>query len=87
MENEKEKLPNEATQELNTEEGIVEFTSASEYIASAYYALASVEDSDTALMSKEGEKRVKRIKRKCLKIIDICISEMYDELFESDDED
>jgi hypothetical protein len=87
MENKEEKLPNEVTEETFTEEGIVEFTTAGEYIASAYYALASVEDADTALMSKESEKRVKRIKRKCIKIIDICISEMYDELFESDDED
>jgi hypothetical protein len=87
MENKEEKLPDEVTEETFTEEGIVEFTTAGEYIASAYYALASVEDADTALMSKESEKRVKRIKRKCIKIIDICISEMYDELFESDDED
>jgi len=87
MENKDEKLPNEVTETPLEEEGIVEFTTAGEYIASAYYALASVEDADTALMSKESEKRVKRIKRKCIKIIDICISEMYDELFESDDED
>jgi hypothetical protein len=87
MENKDEKLPNEVTEETFTEEGIVEFTSASEYIASAYYAIASVEDADTALMTKEDEKRVKRIKRKCIKIIDICITEMYDELFENDDED
>ena len=84
MENEEQKLPDEVTEE---QEGIVEFTSTSEYICSAYYAIASVEDADTALMTKEDEKRVKRIKRKCLKIIDICVSEMYDELFESDEED
>ena len=69
------------------EEGIVEFTSAGEYINSAYFALSAVEDIDTAIISKEDEKRIKRIKRKSLKIIDICITEMYDELFENDEED
>lgn len=69
------------------EEGFVEFTSASEYINSAYFALSAVEDIDTAIISKEDEKRIKRIKRKSIKIIDICITEMYDELFENDEED
>lgn len=69
------------------EEGMVEFTSASEYINSAYFALSAVEDIDTALITKEDEKRIKRIKRKSIKIIDICITEMYDELFEEDDEE
>jgi hypothetical protein len=69
------------------EEGIVEFTTAGEYINSAYFALSAVEDIDTAIISKEDEKRIKRIKRKSLKIIDICITEMYDELFENDEED
>jgi hypothetical protein len=69
------------------EEGIVEFTTAGEYINSAYFALSAVEDIDTAIISKEDEKRIKRIKRKSLKIIDICLSEMYDELFENDEED
>lgn len=69
------------------EEGMVEFTSAGEYINSAYFALSAVEDIDTAIISKEDEKRIKRIKRKSIKIIDICITEMYDELFENDEED
>lgn len=69
------------------EEGFVEFTSAGEYINSAYFALSAVEDIDTAIISKEDEKRIKRIKRKSIKIIDICITEMYDELFENDEED
>ena len=69
------------------EEGMVEFTSAGDYINSAYFALSAVEDIDTAIISKEDEKRIKRIKRKSIKIIDICITEMYDELFENDEED
>ena len=74
----------EETEELN---GYVEFTSASEYINSAYFAMSAVDDIDTAIISKEDEKRIKRIKRKSIKIIDICISEMYDELFETDEDD
>ena len=74
----------ETTEELD---GYVEFTSASEYINSAYFAMSAVEDIDTAIISKEDEKRIKRIKRKSIKIIDICISEMYDELFETDEDD
>lgn len=69
------------------DEGIIEFTTSGEYINSAYFALSAVEDIDTAIISKEDEKRIKRIKRKAIKIIDICISEMYDELFENDEED
>lgn len=76
--------PVESTEELD---GYVEFTSASEYINSAYFAMSAVDDIDTAIISKEDEKRIKRIKRKSIKIIDICISEMYDELFETDEDD
>lgn len=89
MENEEQKLPNEVTEEKFTDEGIIEFTSASEYIASAYYALAAVLDMDEMQYGKDSivQQRIKRIKRKSLKIIDICISEMYDELFENTDEE
>lgn len=69
------------------QEGIVEFTTASEYIASSCNAINTINEMDTALMSKSDEARIKRIKRKSLRIIDLCIAEMYDELFESDDEE
>lgn len=69
------------------QEGIVEFTTASEYIASSCNAINTINEIDTALMSKSDEARIKRIKRKSLRIIDLCIAEMYDELFESDDEE
>jgi len=80
----KENLTTEAEM---LEEGIVEFTTAGDYINSAYFALSAVEDIDTAIISKEAEKRIKRIKRKSIKIIDICITEMYDELFDTDEDD
>jgi len=80
----KENLTTEAEM---LEEGIVEFTTAGDYINSAYFALSAVEDIDTAIISKEAEKRIKRIKRKSIKIIDIFITEMYDELFDTDEDD
>jgi hypothetical protein len=82
----KENLTTEGEAEM-LEEGIVEFTTAGDYINSAYFALSAVEDIDTAIISKEAEKRIKRIKRKSIKIIDICITEMYDELFDTDEDD
>jgi hypothetical protein len=49
--------------------------------------MAAVDNIDTQILSKADELRVKRIKRKSLRILDMCICEFYDELFESDDED
>jgi pyridoxine 5'-phosphate synthase PdxJ len=82
-----EKLSDEEEKEEVIQEGIIEFTSSHEYIASACNSLNTLSDIDVALMSKIDEMRIKRIKKKCLRIIDLCIGEMYDELFESDDEE
>lgn len=54
-----------------------------DYITAAYYGLDAVEQAN--MMTKDGQMRMARIKRKCLKIIDHCISEMYDEIFDNDD--
>ena len=62
----------------------VDFTTAHDYIASAFQAMAAVSDIDTALMSKTDEMRVKRIRRKSLLILENCIDELYNEIFESD---
>jgi len=79
-----------AQPEVQTEiEEEIEFetTSRADYITSAYFAISSVEGLDTQIMSKEDAKRVKRILRKSLMIIDDCITEMFDELYENDTED
>lgn len=68
------------------EDGLVEFTTTSEYIAAAFNALASIDGMDMMIMNKQDEMRIKRIRRKSLRIIDECISEMYNELFEDDEE-
>ena len=64
----------------------IEYTTRTDYISCAYYAISAVEGLDTGIMTKEDAKRIKRIMRKSLRIIDDCINEMHDELFE-DDED
>jgi hypothetical protein len=68
-------------------EGEIIFTTTAEYIQGASVALATVSELDPMVMNKADELRIKRIKRKAIKIIDICISEMYDELFETDDDE
>ena len=68
-------------------EGEIIFTTTAEYIQGAAVALSTVTELDPMIMNKSDELRIKRIRRKSLKIIDICISEMYDELFETDDDE
>ena len=77
---------NEELEEELEEEVEVETTTRSDYITAAYFAISSVEGMDTQIMTREDSKRIKRIIRKSIKIIDDCISEMHDELFEEDEE-
>ena len=78
-------------EKINEDEGVediyFETTSDLEYIQAAYFALSSVEDIDTAIMSKSDEARVRRIKRKSLVIIDECLKTLYDEIIEDDPAD
>ncbi len=64
-----------------------ETTSRSEYISSAYYAIAAVSEIDTELMQPQDKKRKKEIIRKSLRIIENIISELDGELFEDDSEE
>jgi len=61
-------------------------TTTPEYIACAFNAINAVADMDTALMTNTDKDRVKRIRRKSLRIIDHCLSLLYDELFEEEEE-
>ena len=69
-------------------EDAIEFetTSRSEYISSAYYAIAAVSEIDTELMQPRDKKRKKEIIRKSLRIIDNIISELDGELFGAEDD-
>ena len=62
-------------------------TSTPEYIGASFNAIQSVSDMDTALMSNSDKERVRRIRRKALKIIDHCICELYDEIFDKDEDE
>jgi hypothetical protein len=70
-----------------TSEIDVEFTTREEYIGCAYSALMAIGDLDSGLMNKVNQNRVKRIRRMCLRILDDCVKEMHDELFETEEED
>lgn len=72
-----EKLPEE-------EEGVVEFTTISEYITCSCNAINTMVEIDTALMSKEDEERIKTIIRRSILIIDSCIYDLYFELFDEE---
>ena len=66
-------------EELPEEEFEYEYTTRTEAIHCATNAISAC--SEMTIMTKLDEKRVQRIKRKSLRIIDKCISEIYDELF------
>lgn len=68
------------------EDAAVELTTREDYISCAYYAISSVEGMDTGLMNKTDAIRIKRIIRKSLRIIDECVNEMYDELFDEEED-
>lgn len=74
---------------LDSSEETIEFetTSRTEYISSAYYAIAAVSEIDTELMSSEDKKRKQNIIRKSLRIIDNIITELDGELFDDFEED
>ena len=67
------------------QESILEFTTREEYITCACNALNSTESIDA--MTASDKARLNRIRRKCLKILDSMVGEMYDELFEQNEED
>jgi len=55
-----------------------------EIINGTYFALASVVEMDTTLMSKADEQRINRIKKKSLKMLDWAIADMYDSIFDDE---
>jgi hypothetical protein len=67
------------------QEAEFEVTTRSEYLAAAVNAISAMDGLD--LMTKIGGDTKRRIIRKSVKIIDSIISELYDELFESDEEE
>lgn len=76
---EAEELPEEHEAEFET-------TTQSELITCSFYAISSVVDLDTAMMSKLEQAMVKRIIKRSLRLIDACISELYEVEFGDDGE-
>lgn len=73
--------------EEKADEPEVEFITVSdtEYILAASQALDAVEAANP--LTNEDSRRIKRIQRKALAIIDHCISEMYKEIFDDPSEE
>lgn len=61
-------------------EGLVEFTTNAEYIRCAADAITAVDSLDP--MTTDGKAMKNRILTRCFKIIDLCVEEMYSELFD-----
>lgn len=84
MSEEKEPTPEEI-QEI--EESLdFEYTTRTDYISCAYYAIAAIDGIDLLLLTKEEGRKLKKIVKKSIRIIDSCISEMHDELFETEED-
>ena len=46
-----------------------------------------VDEIDTAILNKTDERRVKRMKRQALRIVSVCLNEMYEELFDDNNDE
>lgn len=66
-------------------EVVVEFTTREDYISSCFYALSSIECVDTDIMPEAGKQRIKRMRKRCLTILDDLVKEMYDELYNTEE--
>jgi len=60
----------------------VEFTTRTEAIQSAYASISACEEFDLGMLPVSQQKIIKRIRRKSIRIIDECIGEIYDEIFD-----
>lgn len=74
-------------QKPNEEEAveyIFDIVSDAEYISAAYFALSCIEDVDLKMLSEAGIMRVKRIRRNALKIVDHCLNNLHNTLFDQE---
>lgn len=86
----KEELPVDtetAEEELLEFEYDMESTSPLEYIQGAYFSLSAIEGIDTEMMSKEDAKRIRRIRRKSIELIDESLSLLHSDFFEEENEE
>lgn len=60
----------------------VEYTTREDYIAGAYQCLIATEGFNS--MTKQQQELIKNIQNKSLLILNLCIDEMYNELFDEE---
>ena len=54
-----------------------------EYIQSAYFAMSAVDDIDVEILpTDQMKKRIRRIKRQSIRILDYSINKLYGDIFE-----
>lgn len=75
----------EENKTIEEEFDLVYEVQASEYIASAFYAISAVDGMDTALMTKQEAKKIKLIKDLNLEIIYHYTLKNYNEIFQIND--
>lgn len=78
-------IPEESHEE-ETQEVFFEMTTTAEYIQSAAAAWQMAADIDTAILSKADEQRVRRMRRQSLRIMATCINDLYEELFDDNND-
>jgi hypothetical protein len=63
----------------------VEFTTNEQYLSACFYAICAVSELDP--MTADGKAMKKRILNRTFKIVDLCVGEMYEELFDPEKDD
>ncbi len=76
----------ENQEEEAVEEVFFEMTTTVEYIQSAAAAWQMASEIDTAILSKTDEQRVRRMRRQSLRIMAPCINDLYEELFDDNND-
>lgn len=81
----------EQTTPEELETAVIEFTTREEYVMLSCKAIDTIvamrAEMDEKLMSQQDQRRIKRIIRHSIAVIDECTKEMYDELNDRDEED
>jgi len=76
----------EAAPEEESVDGYIEYTSIMDYVTAAAAAWQMSAEIDTAILNKSDERRVKRMKRQALRIMSTCLNDLYEELFDDNND-
>jgi len=67
-------------------EAYIEYTTIMDYVTAAAAAWQMVDEIDTAILNKTDERRVRRMKRQALRIMSVCLNDLYEELFDDNND-